>query len=159
MQRTWKKIIAVLMALTFMALTCSVAAMAKGSAVKNGSYKVTVNFWQADKNKASMCNPALSHTAKLRVNNGKMTMTIYTHPMTYGKQSAALIKMKVYNGSGWSQANVLSQDKKGNPSSLSFPVYKKATYIPIKVSPSVKEFNGQYLDARLKISWDTLKKA
>ena len=154
-----KKVLAILMAVMTMVLIGCTGVMAKSQSIKNGTYKVTVNFWQADKNKASMCNPALSHTAKLRVNNGKMTMTIYTHPMTYGKQSAALIKMKVYNGSGWSQANVLSRDKKGNPSSLSFPVYKKATYIPIKVSPSVKEFNGQYLDARLKISWDTLKKA
>ena len=147
------------MALTFMALTCSVAAMAKGSSVKNGSYKVTVNFWQADKNKASMCNPALSHTAKLRVNNGKMTMTIYTHPMTYGKQSAALQEMKVYNGKGWTQARVVSRDKKGNPSAFSFPVYKKTTYIPIQVNPHVKQMGNTYLDARLKISWDTLKKA
>ena len=154
-----KKVLAILMAVMTMVLIGCTGVMAKSQSIKNGTYKVTVNFWKADQNKASMSNPSLNKTAKLRVNNGKMTLTIYTHPMTNGPQSAALQEMKVYNGKGWTQARVVSRDKKGNPSAFSFPVYKKTTYIPIQVNPHVKQMGNTYLDARLKISWDTLKKA
>lgn len=155
------KIIAIIMALATMVMVGSVAASAKSSKkVANGTYNVTVNFWNADKNQASMSNPSLKKTARLRVSNGKMTMTIYTVPMTYGKQTAYLHEMKVSNGKGgWVQAKVAKKDSKGRPSAFSFPVYAKVNYLPIKVNPHVKQMGNTYLDARLKISWNTLKKA
>lgn len=154
------KVLAIIMALATMVMVGSIAASAKGKKVANGTYNVTVNFWKADKNQASMSNPSLKKTARLRVRNGKMTMTIYTQPMTYGKQSAYLHEMKVSNGKGgWVQASVAKRDSKGRPSAFSFPLYGKVNYLPIEVNPHVKQMGNTYLDARLKISWGSLKKA
>lgn len=155
------KVIAIIMALATMVMVGSIAASAKSSSkVADGTYNVTVNFWKSDKNEASMSNPSLKKTARLKVKNGKMTMTIYTQPMTYGKQTAYLHEMKVSNGKGgWVQATVAKKDSKGRPSAFSFPLYGKVNYLPIQVNPHVQQMGNTYLDARLKITWSSLKKA
>ncbi len=153
-----KKILSVLLAITSVLLIAAVGAGAASNKPKDGKYNVTVNFWKEDKNQASMANQCLKHTARLNVKNGVMTMTIYTKPMTYGNTTASLREMRVSNGrGGWTQARVAAKDKNGVPTAFSFTVPSKSTYLKVQVNPHVKQMGNQYLDARLKISWDTLK--
>lgn len=158
MSKVWNKIIAVVLAITALSSLAMIGASA--ASIANGNYTVPVALWHETKNQASMGNKAMKQTAKVKVNNGKITMTIYTKGMTYGNTTAYLQEMRVRNGNGgWTQAKVLSRDSKGNPTAFSITLPGKKNYYECQVNPHVKEMGNTYLDARLKVNWNNLKKA
>ena len=158
MKQPVKALIAFVLTLTALFSLYMVGASAAG--IANGKYTVPVALWHETKNQASMDNKGMKQTAKVSVNNGKMTMTIYTKPMTYGNTTAYLYQMKIKNANGgWTQGRVVSRDSKGNPTAFSFPLPGKKNYYEVQVHPNVKELGSNYMDARLKVSWNSLQKA
>lgn len=124
----------------------------------DGTYTVGVKLWHSEKDQASMAASSLKPEAKIVVNNGKGTMYIYTQPMTFGNITASLQEMKVRmpNGS-WEDARVAARSADGNPTSFQFTFPGKSDYITVQVNPHVEMMGNQFLDARIKVDWNSLK--
>lgn len=124
----------------------------------DGTYTVGVQLWHSEKDQASMAAVSLKPQAKVVVKNGKATMYIYTRPMTFGNITASLQEMKVQNKDGsWSDAQVASRSSDGNPTSFRFALPSTDEYIPVQVNPHVEMMGNRFLDARIKVDWDSLK--
>jgi hypothetical protein len=136
----------------------------KNSVKKNkavsGRYEVRVDLWHATQDKPSMGNAALNHTAIVDVKNGVYTMSLSTHPMQVGTITACLMSLQVKQKSGvYKYASVIARDNPdGKPSAFRFVLPSKSTYTPVKVDPRVEVMGDKPVDARLRVSWDTLVK-
>jgi hypothetical protein len=136
----------------------------KNSVKKNkalsGRFEVRVDLWHATQDKPSMGNAALNHTAIVDVKNGVYTMSLSTHPMQVGTITACLMSLQVRQaGGGYKYASVIARDNPdGKPSAFRFKLPSKNTYTPVKVDPRVEVMGDKPVDARLRVSWDTLVK-
>ena len=63
--------------------------------LKDGEYQVAVNLWDAAKDKESMGNDALYHTAILRVKDGKYMLEVKGHEMTVMNMTGGLDKLRI----------------------------------------------------------------
>ena len=123
----------------------------------NGIYEVQVDMWHATNNQESMASSGLVKKARIEVTNGQYKMYLYTKPMELGGITASLQLLQVENGQGgYAQAVVATKDQQGNPASFSFNLPHKEEYLDIRVDPKVAIMGNTYIDARLKINWNTL---
>ena len=126
----------------------------------DGKYTVTVHLWHATQNRESMGNATLNHQALLTVKKGVYTMDISTHPVKIGSVTACLQALWIKQSGGYTAATVKARNNAGGqPSVFSFRLPSKDQYIPAKIDPRVEVMGKDPIDARLRISWDTLKKA
>ena len=128
--------------------------------LEDGTYTVGVQLWHAEKDQASMAASSLKPEAKIVVQNGNATMYIYTQPMTMGSITASLQELKVGQPDGsYKDAQVASRSSDGNPTSFRFALPSTDEYIPVQVNPHVEMMGNQFLDARIKVDWSSLKVA
>jgi hypothetical protein len=127
---------------------------------KNGKYEVRVDLWHATQDKPSMGNAALNHTAIIDMKDGVYTMALSTHQMQVGSIKACLMTLQVKQKSGkYTYAKIITKDNPGGkPSAFRFRLPSKNTYTAVKVDPRVEVMGDDPVDARLRISWDTLVK-
>lgn len=126
----------------------------------DGKYTVTVHLWHATQNRESMGNATLNHQALITVKKGVYTMDISTHPVKIGSVTACLQSLWIKQSGGYAAATVKARNNAGGqPSVFSFRLPSKDQYIPAKIDPKVEVMGRDPIDARLRISWDTLKKA
>jgi uncharacterized membrane protein YbaN (DUF454 family) len=128
----------------------------------DGKYNVNINLWHATNDTASMGNAAVNSLALLTVKSGVYTMEFSTRPMTLGTITACLHTFEVEQTNGtYTAAEITAKnnslDGVAMPSVFSFVLPSKEEYMNVKIDPKV-EIVGRVLDARLKISWDTLVK-
>ena len=128
--------------------------------LSNGKYRVYVDLWNATSNAASMGNLALNKKALLTVKNGVYTMEISTRPMTVGTITACLQTLQIKQTNGkYKYAKITARNNEGNqPSVFQFTLPSKNEYIDVLIDPKVEVMGDDPLEARLKISWDTLSK-
>ena len=135
---------------------------AKNSLDKNnledGKYQVQINFWHSTLNKASMGNASLNHTALIEVINGKIYMSLSVHPMLVGTITASIASLQIKQANGsYVYADVIANKiAGGKPSAFKFVLPSTNNYISVKVDPQVEVMGDDPVDARLRISWDTL---
>lgn len=129
--------------------------------LSNGKYRVYVDLWNATSDAASMGNLALNKKALLTVKNGVYTMEISTRPMTVGTITACLQTLQIKQTNGkYKYAKITARNNEGNqPSVFQFTLPSKNEYIDVLIDPKVEVMGDDPLEARLKISWDTLSKA
>lgn len=126
--------------------------------LEDGTYRIPVALWNATSDKASMASSSLEETAKLVVKDGKMTVYIYTKPMSFGAITASLQEMKVEQSDGsWVNAVVESKSADGNPTCFSFALDELKPFVAVKVNPHVAMMGNQDLDARLKFDLTSIK--
>ena len=128
--------------------------------LQDGKYEVRVDLWHATQNKASMGNGSLNHTGLIEAKNGKLYMSVSVHPMQVGTITASLATLQIRQANGsYVYADVIANNiAGGKPSAFRFALPSTSTYIPVKVDPQVKVMGDDPVDARLRISWDTLVK-
>lgn len=131
---------------------------AENTAAGSGKYQVRVDLWHAQQDKASMGNDSLNHTALIEVAEGAMVMSVSVHPMQVGTVTASLESLQVRQPGGrYQYAEVISRGLAGGkPSAFRFQLPGTDTYIPVKIDPKVEVMGNEPIDARLRISWDTL---
>lgn len=130
------------------------------NSLSDGKYQVYVDLWNAVSDEASMGNLALNKKALLTVKNNRYTMEISTRPMTVGTITACLqsIQIKQKNGT-YQYAKITARNNENNqPSVFQFSLPSTKEYIDVLIDPKVEVMGKDPLAARLKISWDTLKK-
>lgn len=128
------------------------------SNLKDGIYELPIALWNATQDKASMAAPSFSGAARVVVKNGRLTVYVYTKPMTFGSITASLQEMKVEQSNGtWVDAAVETKSSDGNPTCFSFSLDKLIRYVNVKVNPHVEMMGNQDLDARLKFDLSSIK--
>lgn len=124
----------------------------------DGVYEVQVALWNSTQNQASMASGSVVKLARIAVRNGVSTMYLYTQPMTLGNITASLQYLQVENGSGgYAQAAVNTRSSAGDPTSFSFRLPHTNDYIAVRVNPEVAIMGNTYIDARLRVDWNSLK--
>lgn len=128
----------------------------------DGKYNVNMNLWHATNDTTSMGNAAVNSLALLTVKGGVYTLEFSTRPMTLGTITACLQTFEVEQADGTYVAAAIkaknnSLDGVAMPSIFSFVMPSKEEYVNVKIDPKV-EIVGRVLEARLKMSWDTLVK-
>ena len=159
--RYFQRILSVILVITAILSLSMVGAFAKAPK-KNGNYTVGVQMWNAEKNEPSMSNAFFKKTAKLRVKDGKLTMTLYANSKAIRQtlQGAYKIDMKVSNGrGGYTPVKVVARDSTGSPTAFQFTLPNTKKYVPVKLNPHVAAMGNSYVDARLKIDYSTVKPA
>ena len=126
--------------------------------LSDGTYEIPVALWHATQDKASMAAASFNGTARIVVKNGKITVYVYTKPMTFGAITASLQEMKIGQADGsWVNAVIETKGNDGNPTCFSFTLNKLNQYITVKVNPHVEMMGNQDLDARLKFDLNAIK--
>jgi len=126
----------------------------------NGKYQVQVDIWHATSNQQSMGNPAVNKPSLLTVENGVYQIEISTKPMVVGSITACLQSLQIQQVNGeYLQAEITAKNNENNqPSIFRFTLPTKEEYTAIKIDPGVAIMGTEPLAARLKISWNTLKR-
>lgn len=126
--------------------------------LKDGLYELPVALWHATKDQESMAASSVNETARVLVENGEITVYIYTMPMTFGSITASLQEMKVEQSDGtWVNAVVETKSSDGNPTCFSFSLDKLQQFINVKVNPHVEMMGNSDLDARIKFDLTSIK--
>ncbi|MBA4686539.1 MAG: DUF454 family protein [Candidatus Galacturonibacter soehngenii] len=128
----------------------------------DGKYNVNINLWHFTNDTKSMGNAAMNPLALLTVKNNVYTMEFSTKPMNLGTITACLQTFEVEQTDGiYAYATIKAKNNSLDgvemPSVFSFVLPSKEEYVNVRIDPKV-EIVGRVLDARLKISWDTLVK-
>lgn len=129
----------------------------------DGKYNVNMNFWHATNDTASMGNAAINSLALLTVKNSVYTLEFSTRPMTFGTITACLQSVQIQQADKtYANADITAKNNSIGgvpmPSAFSFVLPAKEEYLNIKIDPKVAIMGNEPLPARIKISWDTLKK-
>lgn len=129
--------------------------------LRDGKYYVYIYLWKATANQASMGDPALNHKALLTVKDGVYQIDLSTKTMTVGTITACLQSLQVKQPDGsYVYADITARNNPENqPSIFQFTLPSKDEYIDVLIDPKVEVMGKDPLPARLKIHWDTLKKA
>ncbi|MDR2106711.1 MAG: NEAT domain-containing protein [Coriobacteriales bacterium] len=132
----------------------------KTELAEDTKYEVRVDLWHATQNRASMGDGSLNHTALVEMVGDQMYMSVSVHPMQVGTIVASLISLQVKQANGsYAYADVIARNIAGNkPSAFRFALPSRDTFIPVRVDPQVAVMGDEPVDARLRISWDTLVK-
>lgn len=126
--------------------------------LKDGIYEIPVALWNATQDKPSMAASSFNEIARIVVKDGKMTVYIYTKPMTFGAITASLQEMKVQQVNGkWVEAKVETKSNDGNPNCFSFELDELNEFLTAKVNPHVDIMGNQDIDARLKFNLSAIK--
>lgn len=123
----------------------------------DGTYEVGVNLWHADNDRPSMADTSFFKTAKIVVKKGVYTIYIRTKPMTLGTITASLQELKVKENGTFKLAKVETTEN-GSPTSFSFVLPTRDMYLDVLVNPNVAIMGHSDVAARIKVSYDTLKK-
>ena len=124
----------------------------------DGRYTVRVDFWHATNNAPSMANDALNKTGIIDVRGNTMTMSISTRPIRVGQTTTTLGTLQVHGRT----ANVTSRNLfGGRPSAFSFNLPNTNSFHPVVfwLDPRIEQTPRPDLPGRLRISWDTLRRA
>ena len=126
----------------------------------DGKYTVYVDLWNATSDQESMGNLALNKKTLLTVKNGVYTMELSTRPMTVGTITACLQTIQIKQKDGtYVYAKITANNNENNqPSIFQFTLPSKEEYLDVLIDPKVAVMGDDPLEARLKISWDTLTK-
>jgi len=121
----------------------------------DGRYSVRVDFWHSSADKPSMGNPALNKTALIDVKGDRMVMSVSTKQLRVGSIVTSLGTLVI----GGRNARVIARNLPGGkPSAFSFTLPNKNTYHPVMINPQVEAMGNRAVPARLRISWDTLRR-
>lgn len=130
----------------------------------DGKYTVTVNLWHATQDKESMGNQALYHTGIITVKDGKYYLTIMGHEVTVGVVTGKLKALQVKPGGttdeDWVTPESVDSEKEGDYT-FEFELTSKGEkeYLPSRIQVEEGTPMGtDWVESRLRISWDTLKK-
>ena len=137
--------------------------------LEDGTYEVAVNLWHETQDKESMGNMALDHTALLTVRDGVYSIRIIGHETVMMGMKGGLEKLRIIpdgskpaeDGSNYKEVEV-QQDGKDyivdivleNCSDVTEYYYSG---IVISMAPAkMAEEAEDWMDSRLRISWETL---
>ncbi len=126
--------------------------------LKDGIYEVSVQLFHATNDQLSMAAKALVSPAKIIVKDGVKTMYIYTQPMTFGNITASLQEMRVFDLNGNYQNAAVQATNEGNPTCFSFQLPHTEEFIKVQVNPHVEMMGNQFLDARIRVNYQTLSR-
>ncbi len=126
--------------------------------LKDGIYEVSVQLFHATNNQLSMAAKSFVSPAKIVVKNGVKTMYVYTQPMSFGNMTASLQEMRVFDLNGNYQNAVVQATNGGNPTCFSFQLPHTEEFIKVQVNPHVEMMGNQFLDARIKVNYQTLSR-
>lgn len=129
--------------------------------LSDGKYYVYIYLWKATANQASMGDPALNHQALLTVKDGSYQVDLSTKTMTVGTITACLQSLQIKQSDGsYVYADITARNNPDNqPSIFQFTLPSKEEYIDVLIDPKVEVMGKEPLPARLRINWDTLKRA
>lgn len=130
----------------------------------DGKYMVDVNLWHATQDKESMGNQALYHHGIITVKDGKYYLMIVGHEVTVGNITGKLKGLEVKPGGtageDWVAPDSVDGAGKGNYA-FQFELTSKGEkeYLPSRIMVEEGTPMGtDWVESRLRISWDTLKK-
>lgn len=154
-----KKVISVILAVLMVMSMAAVSAFA-AETLPDGVYEVPFKLWHATKDQASMGNGFLDQTAKVTIDNGKITAEIKPVANTGIDLSAfgfdaSKMYVKVDQGNGNYVDSVINKDSRGNPVSASLPIPAQQEYTPIKLY--IVDAMGEQ-DARVRLDWANAKR-
>ena len=130
----------------------------------DGKYMVDVNLWHATQDKESMGNQALYHHGIITVKDGKYSLMIVGHEVTVGNITGKLKGLQVKPGgtAGEEWVTPDSVDGAGDGNyAFQFELTSKGEkeYLPSRIMVEEGTPMGtDWVESRLRISWDTLKK-
>lgn len=130
----------------------------------DGKYMVDVNLWHATQDKESMGNQALYHHGIITVKGGKYSLMIVGHEVTVGNITGKLKGLQVKPGgtAGEKWVTPDSVDGAGDGNyAFQFELTSKGEkeYLPSRIMVEEGTPMGtDWVESRLRISWDTLKK-
>ena len=139
-----------------LALTCtSFSAFAMGPS-KDGVYEVPIEMWHAEKEKTSMGDSYIVHTALLTVDGKKKTLTIAPKETTSDMQFW-------YYEDGSVEGNTVEVEQKNNveidgaeyETAFEFPIKSDNEFVGVKFAASAMPLSPS---ARIKIDYDSAKK-
>ena len=144
-------------------LDAAIKGLTKANGIKfenNAIYEVEVTLWNASSDKPSMAASSVKQTAKIYVKDGVATMHIYTQPMTLGTITASLEELRVYDLDGKTYKNGVVEAKSadGKPVEFSFVLPHTNEFIKTEVNPHVAMMGNQFIKARLKVNYASMKK-
>lgn len=153
----FKKLSISLTALVFvLALTCtSFSAFAMGPS-KDGVYEVPIEMWHAEKERTSMGDSYIVHTALLTVNGDEKTLTIAPAETTSDMQFW-------YYKDGSVEGDTVEVEQKNNveidgteyKTAFEFPIKSDNEFVGVKFAASAMPLSPS---ARIKIDYDSAKK-
>lgn len=123
----------------------------------NGIFEVDIALWHATLNQPSIANDAFNTTARILVEDGVYTMFVYTRPLTFGAVTASLQSMQVETASGGFSYATIEARVNHNPTVFSFEMPHENEFIAVEVNPMVSIVGYQYIDARLRVNWGTIR--
>ena len=130
----------------------------------DGKYMVDVNLWHATQDKESMGNQALYHHGIITVKDGKYSLMIVGHEVTVGNITGKLKGLQVkpggIAGEEWVTPDSVDGAGDGNYA-FQFELTSKGEkeYLPSRIMVEEGTPMGtDWVESRLRISWDTLKK-
>lgn len=154
-----KKVISVILAVLMVMSMAAVSAFA-AETLPDGVYEVPFKLWHATKDQASMGNNFMDQTAKVTIDNGKITAEI--KPVAgSGMDLSAFgfdvnkMYVKADQGNGNYVDSVINKDSKGNPVSASVPIPSQQEYTPIKLY--IVDAMGEQ-DGRIRLDWANAKR-
>lgn len=153
----FKKLSISLTALVFvLALTCtSFCAFAMGPS-KDGVYEVPIEMWHAEKERTSMGDSYIVHTALLTVDGDEKTLTIApaetSSDMQFWYYTDGSVKGDTKEVS---QSSVVEIDGKKYDVAFEFPIKSDNEFVGVKFAASAMPLSPS---ARIKIDYDSAKK-
>ncbi len=144
-----------LIAVFFIIALLCVPQTAMAAATDDGTYKVSIQLWHAEKDEESMGNSFIAPVAQIKVENGQKTITVvssesvdnfqfwyYTDGSVNGETAAAQMQENVViNGTTY-------------PIGFTFPLVTDAEYVGVKFQASIMPISPS---ARVKIDYSTLQ--
>lgn len=156
-----KKVISLVLAVLMVMSMAAVSVFAADGNLSDGVYEVPVSLWHAKKDEASMGNFAVNQTAKVTIDNGKVTVelkpaaNIGLDLSAFGFDSSK-VYVKASDGKGGYVDSVVNKDSRGNVVSVSVPLLGQQEYTPIELNAGIPQMGEQ--DARIKLDWSKAKR-
>ena len=141
--------------LTFSLMCSAVSAFAMGPS-KDGVYEVPIEMWHAEKERTSMGDSYIVHTALLTVDGDEKTLTIAPAETTSDMQFW-------YYKDGSVEGNTVEVEQKNNveidgteyETAFEFPIKSDNEFVGVKFAASAMPLSPS---ARIKIDYDSAKK-
>ena len=144
-----------LIAVFFIIALLCVPQTAMAAATDDGTYKVSIQLWHAEKDEESMGNSFIAPVAQIKVENGQKTITVVSSESVDNFQFWYYIDGSV-NGetaAAQMQENVVINGKT-YPIGFTFPLVTDAEYVGVKFQASIMPISPS---ARVKIDYSTLQ--
>ena len=128
--------------------------------LKDGTYEVSVALWNETKDQASMAASTIGDTATIEVKDGTASMTIQALKAKIMGMDAQLQGMKVFEGTSTAEGQNNTEavageaDENGTiPYTFTMPHMDEYIYVSVNPGPPM----NQWMSARIKVDWNTLK--